>query len=245
MIKLKNILSEKNKKHPKYNELALVKFPFPLPEIDEDIISEYSQNDPIQEINKYKDHLAIFAFGPPATGKSTFIKNEILTKTRIKVIDPDEISKLRKKLPHVQQIIKNMGFDPSDPSSFDPSAKDISIKYFANLLHSGENILFDTTGNQTEAITDLMYLAEEKDYHIVFIHMIGIEKEGEIRNTQRDRHVDIDYLKSSYKASQGLIKYYSNLNPESYYIILHLYDKYYYYKYKNNTLLKKKGNQYV
>lgn len=55
---------------------------------------EHSKNDPIPELTSNKEKIAIFVFGVPGSGKSTFINNFIISKLKnYKVFDSDELQK--------------------------------------------------------------------------------------------------------------------------------------------------------
>jgi len=238
MIKLKNILTEESEviEHRliTMSELMLYNLPEIKKHCKEIIITEDSKNDPIQELNKHPKNLAIFLFGPPASGKSTFIKQQIYPKTgNIKIINPDDISDTLRKHKNI-----------SDPNVYIRGSKEKAVQYFKNILLSGNNVIFDTTGNDFNVIFDLVNEVKRNNYTYIFIHMLAPENQGKKSNTQRDRNVDIDYLEKSYKKTQGLIKYFTQLDPESYYIIVNIDNNYSYYKFDHGKLLKKKGNQY-
>jgi predicted kinase len=197
-------------------------------------IDEWSKNDAIPEISRMKKNLAIFIFGPPASGKTTFVKNYITKlNNNFAIVNPDDITYLLQG--------KNYS-NPIRPSGITRLSKN-KVKY---ILNSGNNLIYDTTGNDYERIATLSKIAKDKGYTVIFIHLLDSLNNLISKSKQRIRPTDEPYIRSSYNKTQSLIKQYSNeLKPDSYYIITSFDGKYRFFKYENNKLLKKKVDSYV
>lgn len=196
--------------------------------IFESVLLEYSKNDPIPELRD-KSNLAVFLFGPPASGKSTFVDGFIKKQQDFKVINPDHLSFLQTK----------------DENTYAKGTQAKSAKYTENIIKSGNNFIFDTTGNNFNLITELVKLSKENDYKVVFIHMLTSLYQAKKQNDERKRSVDSEYLEQSYLKSQGLIKQFDELEPHSYYIVVNLYNNIEFFKYQKGKLLKRKNDKYV
>jgi len=196
------------------------------------IITEFSKNDAIPEISRYDKNLCVFLFGPPASGKTTFVKDFILRLNKnFAIINPDDIDyKLRGK------SYKNMRVSKSTK---------LSVLKTKNVLQSGQNVIYDTTGNDFNRISELSKIAKENNYIIIFIHIFNTLSDILKRAAKRERPTDADYIKSSYDRAQKLInRFYTELQPDSYYIVTTLNNQYKFYKYQNGKLLKKKVDSY-
>ena len=196
-------------------------------------LQEYSKNDAMPEIPRMKKNLAVFIFGPPGSGKSTFVQNFILRlNNRFTIVNPDDIDYLLRGKDYTSTV---------RPSS----VTKMSILKATNILKTGNNIIYDTTGNDFQRIETLSKIAKENNYTVVFIHLLDSLNDLINKSKQRARPVDEPYIKSSYNKTQSLIKKYSNeLQPDSYYIVTALGGKYKFFKYENNKLLKKKVDKY-
>ena len=196
-------------------------------------LQEYSKNDAIPEISRMKNNLAIFIFGPPASGKSTFVQNFILRLNHnFTIVNPDDID----------YILRGKDYKKTMRPS---KVTKLSIVKATNILKTGNNLIYDTTGNDFDRIKTLSEIADDNGYTVVFIHLLDSLNDLISKSKQRERPVDEPYIKQSYSKTQSLIKRYSNeLHPDSYYIVTALGGKYKFFKYENNKLLKKKVDKY-
>jgi predicted ABC-type ATPase len=101
---------------------------------------EYSKNDPIPEINKNSKN-AIFVFGVPGGGKSTFIKEFLLPKlkNKYKIIDPDQIIKKMLRIGSEKKILT----DKERKNKFDKikiTIQELNYNYNSNIILSDEDI---------------------------------------------------------------------------------------------------------
>ena len=201
--------------------------------LESENLLEWSKNDPIPEINRIHKKLALFIFGPPGIGKSTFVRDYILTKNpNFKVVNPDDIN-------------KTLTGDPIQ-KQWNPDSSNLAVTLIKNLTKSGSNFIYDVTGNSFERVKIATMASKENDYTVIYIHMIGELNKSISQNKKRERQVSIDFLTSSYNKSQQLMVRYSNeLKPDSYYIVLHLATGYKFFKYENNILLKRKVDKYI
>jgi len=189
---------------------------------------ENSKNDPIPEITRF-DKLGIILLGVPGIGKSTFIKNHILNKNpNIKIFSTDDVSLTFSK----------------DPNKYKEGSSELNVKRLELFIKSGKSFIYDTTGTQKENITNITNLSKENNYTILFIHIMGTKDLSLKQNKKRERHVDIDYIELAYQNQFKNMKYFSNLNPNSYYIVYNLDGKYKFMKY-DGKLYKRKTDKYV
>jgi len=203
-----------------------------LKKIIENILLDWSKNDAIPEIAQIKDHLCLFLFGPPASGKSTFVKDFILRLNRnFSMVNPDDIAYLLQK--------KDYGNERP------PGISRLSMSKAKSILQSGNNMIYDTTGNDFDRISLLTKEAKDNNYTTVFIHVLDSLDDILSKAGRRERPTDIEYIKSSYSRTQKLIKrFYKELDPDSYYIVTTLGNKYKFYKYEDDKLLKRKVDKY-
>ena len=144
----------------------------------EQILVEVSKNDPIPEITRVKDHLAIIVVGPPASGKSTFVNNFIMPRGHsIKSFNPDDTYTL-------------ITGDPTRSKNI-PGVDDVGLtsKYLESYIKSGNNFVYDSTGNTVPRIQGIIKLARENGYKVIICHLFAPKHVGSVRNQQRIRHV--------------------------------------------------------
>jgi predicted kinase len=196
------------------------------------LIQEYSKNDPIPELTHGKDKLAIFLMGSPAAGKSTFAKNFIQTRRPdIKTFSSDDVSLMFTKDPNVRHR----------------GSGELNIKRIDIFMESGQSFIYDTTPTYSEDKVDLIAKAKEYGYKIVFVALITPLEVALKRNQERDRQASEEFLKHTYNTIWNKLKQHKALKPDSFYVITDLNNQYTFYKYDSNneTLLKRKGSQYV
>ncbi len=190
---------------------------------------EFSKNDPIPELNS-SEKLGIILLGPPAVGKSTFATNYITHKNRnIKIFSTDDVSLTRTK----------------DHSQYKKGSSELNVKRLKLFIKTGGSFIYDTTGTQKENISSITKLAHSEGYQVIFIHLIGTLDMSLKQNIQRDRNVPTDFIKHAYDEQFKNMKYFSELNPESYYIVYNIDGKYKFMKYENGKILKRKVDKYV
>lgn len=197
------------------------------------LISEWSKNDPIPEVLRMKKKLAVFTFGPPGAGKSTFVNNYILSKNQsFRVVNPDDISQTFTK-------------DPTGKQWHQPSTQ-LAVSMVRNVAKGGNNIIYDVTGNSYEALRSCMSAVRENGYTVVFIHMLADLNKTLAQNLARKRHVPTDYITTSYQKAQAHIsRFASEYKPDAQYVVLNLDNKYKFFKYENGKLLRHKVDTYV
>ena len=198
--------------------------------IDYMITEEHSKNDPIKEITNNNGKIAIVLMGSPGVGKSFFIENYILNKNRnIKIFSTDDVSLTLNK----------------DPNKYHKGSSELNIKRLKMYARNGGSFIFDTTGTHRESVSEIVELTKENNYDLIFIHIMGTLDMSIRQNSKRERNVDIDYLKKSYDVQSKNIKFYSELNPDKYYIVYNMDGKYRFLKYGDGRLLKRKVDKYV
>jgi predicted ABC-type ATPase len=203
---------------------------------------EVSKNEPIPELYQ-KNKLGIFLLGIPGSGKSTFIKNEIMTKNRnFKSFSTDYVSLKFTGDPNV--------FFERDKDGSKITATDVNLMYLENYMKSGQNFVFDTTGDNEEAIVKINKLALENGYNVIFIVMLIESSEAKKRNILRGEKgghlVPDDYIEQVYNNQREKTKkYIKNLNYENFYVVLVKDRGFKYYKHTGNDLLVHKNDKYV
>lgn len=142
--------------------------------------------------------------GSPGIGKSTFIKEYIHPRNfNLKVFSTDDVSLTFTK----------------DPNIYYPQSSDLNINKLFNFIKTGNGFIYDTTGNSKENITNIFNTSKSMGYTIIFIHLIGSLEMAKLGNKSRERNVDDDYLVKSLMIQNNLMKLYSKLNPDNYYIV--------------------------
>jgi len=191
-------------------------------------ITERSKNDPIPEISENK--IGIILLGTPGLGKSYFSDNYIQTKRKIKRFSTDDVSLRFTK----------------DPNKYYKTASELNLKSLLTFIEQEHSFIYDTTGTHTENITKVVKSAKEKNYKIIFIHLIGPIELSIRQNLERDRQVDLEYIEYSYTSQfPNMRKYYEELKPDSYYIVYNKDGKYKFYKYSKGNILRRKVDKYV
>jgi hypothetical protein len=105
--------------------------------------------------------------------------------------------------------------------------------------------LYDTTECKKVNISNVTKHAHSNGYQVIFIHLIGSLDMSLRQNIQRNRNVPEDFIKHAYDEQFKNMKYFSELNPESYYIVYNIDGKYKFMKYENGKILKRKVDKYV
>ena len=195
-----------------------------------EILNEYSKNDPIPEITHNNKKVLIVMLGAAGIGKSTFVKEYVLSKNlTFKIIDPDEMN---------FKITKSHDI-------YDKRVADMAVKYVISSAQSGQNIIYDITGRSESRIRTVVKELDSLGYTILFIHLLSDLQKSLNQNAQRDRHVPDEKVKEYYDISQQLMRKYSSLPHEAYYVVVSLNNKYKFYKYVNGKLLRRKVDTYV
>jgi predicted ABC-type ATPase len=195
---------------------------------------EVSKNEPIPELYE-KEKLGIILLGLPGSGKSTFIKNEIMTKNRnFKSFSTDYVSYMFTK----------------STSKFHPTSTNININYLKNYIETGQNFVYDTTGESEDLIREINKIATSNGYKIIFITMLIDKEEAKRRNILRGESgghlVDDDYIDRVYSNQLERTKnYISDLNYDNFYIVLVKGRKYKYFKHTGSEILRHKVDRYV
>lgn len=190
---------------------------------------EFSKNDPIPELNS-SEKLGIILLGPPAVGKSTFATNYITHKNRdIKIFSTDDVSLTRTK----------------NPTHYKHGSSELNLKRLKIFIKTGGSFIYDTTGTQKENISSITKLAHSEGYQVIYIHLIGTLDMSLKQNIERERNVPTDFIKHAYDEQFKNMKYFSELKPESYYIVYNIDGKYKFMKYEDGKILKRKVDKYV
>jgi predicted ABC-type ATPase len=194
------------------------------------ITEEFSKNDPIPEISRSENKLGIILLGTPGAGKSTFIREFILPRSKnFKSFSTDDVSLMFTK----------------DPNKFHPSSSELNIERLLLFIQSGQNFIYDTTGAQDKNIFDIVNQSQKLGYDIIFIQILVDLETAKRQNLQRSRNVDEDYIDFVYSRQFQTMKDFEKLlNPKNYYIVFNKTGKYKFYKFKDGKMLKRKVDTY-
>ncbi len=199
------------------------------------INEEHSKNDPIPEINRQQEKLAIVLLGLPGSGKSTFAKRFIIPhNSNIKTFSTDDVSLKFTK----------------DPNKYHQGSSELNVEYMKNYMKSGNNFIYDTTGSNDKSIFDVTKLAHKYGYNVIFILILIDIDTAKLQNIKRGNiggHlVDDDYIDYVYSTQLRTTKdYVKYIKPDAFYVVLNKGGKYKYYKFDNGELKKRKVDKYV
>jgi len=229
-----------------------------IKEYNQFILEEVSKNEPIPEIIGMDKGLAIFLIGAPGIGKSYFVKNHIHTKNRnIKDFSTDDVSLLFTKDPNVYYRGRE-----KEEGGRTKNASQLNLLKMINFMETGQNFIYDTTGSGKEFtdkgfehVKEIFDSAIENGYKIVFIHLLSTLQTSIDQDKLRDRHVDPHYIQWAYAKQQGgeidgvkvegNIQRYKSLNPDAYYLVTSIDQKYKFYKFIDGKLAVRKNDRYV
>lgn len=152
-------------------------------ELAESLFLEVSKNDPIPELNRKSEKLGIFLIGHSGAGKSTYFKNHIKPKIQnVKVFSSDDISVLRRKKD-----------DEEDQLRKRKSGTSVVVRdWLLNFLNTGNNFVWDTTGENEQNIKPVFELARNYGYDLIFIHLLTPAPEAVERVRQRNKTGEFD-----------------------------------------------------
>lgn len=193
------------------------------------IVNENSKNDAIPEITQ-GGKLGIVLIGAPGIGKSTFAKNYITHKNQnIKIFSTDDVSLTLTK----QHDVYRRG------------SSELNLKKLFMFMKSGGSFIYDTTGVKKHNVESVTKEARDNGYNIVYVHLVGTLDLSLKQNLQRERNVPEDVIKNIYSEQFTNMKYFSSLNPDTYYIVYNIDGKYKFMKYDGQKILKRKADRYV
>jgi len=116
-----------------------------------DFVYERSRNEPMPEILDKEKGLAIFVFGSPASGKSTFTEKYLLNKVKnCKIFNPDDLNVQIGKKFSISQLNDVKEINPEDWKEFQDIIKhklniDVSSpKFYQKTLKYGKNNDYNT-----------------------------------------------------------------------------------------------------
>jgi predicted kinase len=229
-----------------------------IKEYNQFLLEEVSKNEPIPEIIGVDRGLAVFLIGAPGIGKSYFVKNHIHSKNRnIKDFSTDDVSLLYTKDPNVYYKGRE-----KEEGGRTKNASQLNLLKMDKFMETGQNFIYDTTGSGKEYtdrgyehIKEIYDSARENGYKIVFIHLLSTLQTSIEQDKLRDRHVDPHYIQWAYAKQQGgevdgvkvegNIQRYKSLNPDAYYLVTSIDQKYKFYKFIDGKLAVRKNDRYV
>ena len=206
-------------------------------------LNEVSRNDPIPEITRDQKNLAIFLIGPPASGKTTFFDSFIEPKQKfITRYSTDKLSKIRRNWDPEHQD-KPKGKYIKGTSKF-------TEQLIQNHVKTGENFVWDTARNRVRDLKDLVDIAKDAGYKILFIYKLTQAKTALSnlisRNLEKSQpNTDIRWAMGKYAGkeladrsredraetlgtglntdkAQKMMKKISVFNPDGFYLVLDL-----------------------
>ena len=229
-----------------------------LKEYNQFILEEVSRNEPIPEIIGVDRGLAVFLIGAPGIGKSYFVTNHIHSKNpNIKDFSTDDVSLLYTKDPNIYYKGREL---PEGGRT--KNASELNLDRMDKFMETGQNLIYDTTGagkeftdRGFEHIKEIYDKARDCGYKIVFIHLLSTLETSIEQDALRSRHVDPHYIQWAYAKQQGgevdgqkvegNIQRYKALNPDEYYLVTSIDQKYKFYKFIDGKLAVRKNDRYV
>ena len=194
------------------------------------ILEEFSKNDPIPEISKFKTKLGIVLIGLPGAGKSTFINNFILPRnSQFKSFSTDDVSNLLTR----------------DPKAYDERSAILNIERLSNYIKTGQNFIYDTTGAHETNIFRIVEESRDLGYTIIFIQLETNVEVAKKRNISRMRVADEEYIDfTSQRLKHNMELYSKYLKPDNFYIVDSTSD-YVFFKYIDGKILKREFDKYI
>lgn len=214
----------------------------------DNFLLEYSRNDKIPELtwNK-KRKTGIFLFGPPGIGKTTFINNNLmpflknykifnsdeliqkLKKIGKKLIEEDEIDQKLIDNKKILQLLKDkyrIYVTLSDDdiinilkgNEFIENEKILKNKIRKYIENSNADFILDSTGNNPDKIKNIVDIAKNNKYEIIFIKIYNDLETTIKQNLNRERKVELSYQFQSYMNANKNITELKKLKPDNFYI---------------------------
>lgn len=187
---------------------------------------EWSKSDVIPEINRAKSKLAVFVFGSPASGKTTFIRSYLGSLRSNRAVSSSDTKSINSIVTASGTQFKLFNTDvvsalfTRDPSVYRRGTSSLVVQMIETFTNGGHNFIFDSTGNSIAIVDRLVTGCKEKGYTVLFVHMVASGEVARARNAERTRKVDSEYLASSLaqvpKISDTLVL----MNPDKYYIVV-------------------------
>jgi predicted kinase len=176
--KLLQILKPKKGEPPSFGEIPY-----------DNIILEHLKSDSLEQspgrtLSRSSEPNVLILCGPPGCGKST-VKNKLLNESNIVNyinIDPDEI----------RTILMSEGVTFPDEKTMAGITNNFNKRMSDFSLEQGYNIVFDTTGQNFRAVSDLIYHSKQRGYKSIFSIIYA-----SLETCQRRVESRNEYLRSS------------------------------------------------
>lgn len=188
----------------------------------------------IPQVNQMRSGLAVFVFGPPMSGKTTFVRSYLGSPTNTTVsADKDVLPGSSIRTPYGVDYKLFNSDTVSTLSTRDPSVRragstEITKKLVLNYISTGKNFVHDSTGNNVSGVQELVEACRNNGYKVLFIHVISDEDFAYARGANRPRAVSDDYFKDLYQRTGGISDSLSALGPDWYYVVESAEDGYRY-----------------
>ena len=201
------------------------------------MISEYSKNDPIPELNRQKTGLLVILVGAAGSGKTSFSNKYIDRLGRYVRLDPDEIRLTLLKDPTGEV------WDTRGKATKFLNSRGLSIL----AGKEKQNIILDTLGVNIDRDILFTTAARENGYKVIVIHIITPHEKNIRQNASRNRKTPEDFLiKSRKDTMEKPPQIYKEVIPDSYYFVVNLSSdgerNYKYFKYNGSSLQYRKDN---
>lgn len=142
------------------------------------------EQSPVRALRRSENPSVLILCGPPGCGKST-VKTNLLQEFGIESyinIDPDEI----------RSILMSQGVTFPDDKVMAGITNNFNKRMSDFSLQQGYNIIFDTTGQNFRAVSDLIYQSKQHGYKSLFSIIYA-----SLETCQRRVQIRNEYLKSS------------------------------------------------
>jgi predicted kinase len=147
--------------------------------------------------DKY-DGKAIFVIGPPASGKSTFVKKAI-DNLNFKLMDSDTI--FERNMSKHNLSLKIDSLSPKDKNKKNElldNAYDLNHKKVNMLIKNRKPVIIVRTGRLADSILRTKDLMDKYNYDYFLVLINVDENEAQKRNKERYRTVDQGFFKQSH-----------------------------------------------
>jgi len=149
-----------------------------------------------ERYDKY-DGKAIFVIGPPASGKSTFIKRSI-DNLNFKLADSDTIFEKLMSKHNLSLKMDSLTYKNKDKKEeLLDKAYSLNVRRLAMMIKKRIPLIVVRTGRNMHAILRTKSMMDEMGYDCFLVLIEASQKETAIRNKERYRTVDKDFMKRS------------------------------------------------
>ena len=186
-------------------------------------LNEWSKAEAIPELNRVKDHLAVFVFGAPGAGKTTFVRSffgaprgSVASDTNNYTSSITTPAGINYRLFNTDMVSKLF---TNDLAVYKKGTTSLVLSMIEVFTRGGGNFIFDSTGNTIPIVKLLMDECRTRGYKVIFIHLMADKNVLMNRNATRTKPVEPEYLKHSISKSEEVADKLDKLDPDKYYVV--------------------------